>query len=81
MGAILLNVCIGAMFYEPVSKHMKRVLVPRDKSVVIKSPEKEEIDRLGLEEAHTQCPALQPSFPQRQVTLRSCESCQNSKHY
>lgn len=38
-----LNVCIGAMFYEPVSKHMKRTLVPRDKSIP-KSPQ-EQVDQ------------------------------------
>jgi len=32
MGAILLNVCVGAMFYDPVSRHMKKVLVPREKN-------------------------------------------------
>jgi hypothetical protein len=33
MGAILLNVCVGAMFYDPISKHMKKVLVLREKVV------------------------------------------------
>ncbi|CAG7818357.1 unnamed protein product [Allacma fusca] len=30
MAGILLNVCVGALFYDPVEKHLKKVLVPRE---------------------------------------------------
>jgi len=33
MGLILLNVCLAALFYDPVEKHLKKRLVPRDDSM------------------------------------------------
>ena len=30
MAGILLNVCVGALFYDPVEKHLKKVLVERE---------------------------------------------------
>ena len=32
MAGIILNVCVGALFYDPVEKHMKKILVPRSSS-------------------------------------------------
>jgi hypothetical protein len=64
MGGILLNVCVGAMFYEPVSKHMKKQFIPREKN-------KEEEEVVGQQiQSVVQVATEQPpsSYPQRQVT-------------
>lgn len=34
MGALLLNVCLAAMFYDPVQKHMKRTLIPKQTEIL-----------------------------------------------
>ncbi len=37
MGIILLNVCLAALFYDPVEKHLKKRLVPRKPTSEIKA--------------------------------------------
>lgn len=57
MGAILLNVCVGAMFYDPISKHMKKQLIPREKPLEQNTEEPQSVGS----------PSRQLSIPQRQV--------------
>ena len=43
MAGILLNVCFGALFYDPVEKHLKKVLVEREPVGETKEKEPEKL--------------------------------------